>query len=452
MTRRIVVVGYGLAGHHLVSRLGRAGRAAPSGDFQVTVLGAERGAPYNRVLLPEVLAGRIGKRRIDLSEPDDPRVTVRSGVRATRIDRELRLVHGDDGSVLPYDDLVLATGANPVLPPLGGVLDADGLRPGVHVLRTLADLERIEEQLAAAEGGVSGDGASGHGAAGSRLRAVVVGGGLLGVQCARALTLRGLDVVLEHQGSHLLDHRLDADAAAILARTARGLGIEVHLGCRVRAVLHERDERDERPAGVLLADGFRLDADLVLLACGSAPATGLAERAGLAIDAGILVDERLTSITDPHVHAIGDCTRAHHGLGPAHGLAAPALEQAEVLADRLLGAPALYQGSSTVARLTATGVDVAILAAAPSLVAESNPDHVARTVRLTDPVAGTHRAVTVHAGRVIRSVLIGDVSAAARLTRLVDRPGPLPENPIDLLFDTAQDTGATSNAGSSERI
>ncbi len=426
--RRIIVVGYGMAGHHLVARLAQAGRCTPAGEFEVTVLGAESGAPYNRVLLPEVLAGRIDQRRIDLSEPDDPRVTVRSGVRATEIDRERRLVHGDDGSVLPYDDLVLATGANPVLPPLGGIRDEQGLLSGVHTLRTLADLDRIQEQLTDEES------SRGLDLGARKPRAVVVGGGLLGVQCARSLTLRGLDVVLIHQGSHLLDHRLDADAAAILARTARGLGIEVHLECRARAVLRDREGR---LTGVQLADGFHLDADLVLLACGSAPATGLAARAGLAVDNGILVDERLTSVTDAHIHAIGDCTRVHRSLRAAHGLAAPALEQAEVLAERLLGSPVLYQGSSTIARLTATGVDVAILAAAPSLVAESRPDHVARTVRLTDPVGGTHRAVTVHGGRVVSSVLIGDVSAAARLTRLVDQPGPLPENPLDLLFDAS---------------
>ena len=435
--RRIIVVGYGMAGHHLVARLAQAGRFTPAGEFEVTVLGAESGAPYNRVLLPEVLAGRIDQRRIDLSEPDDPRVTVRSGVRATEIDRERRLVHGDDGSVLPYDDLVLATGANPVLPPLGGIRDEHGLMPGVHTLRTLADLDRIQEQLTDEESGRGLE--SGFGLGARKPRAVVVGGGLLGVQCARSLTLRGLDVVLIHQGSHLLDHRLDADAAAILARTARGLGIEVHLECRARAVPRDREGR---LTGVQLADGFHLDADLVLLACGSAPATGLAARAGLAVDNGILVDERLTSVTDPHIHAIGDCTRVHRSLRAAHGLAAPALEQAEVLAERLLGSPVLYQGSSTIARLTATGVDVAILAAAPSLVAESRPDHVARTVRLTDPVGGTHRAVTVHGGRVVSSVLIGDVSAAARLTRLVDQPGPLPENPLDLLFDA---TALSSN-------
>ncbi|MGH6654098.1 MAG: NAD(P)/FAD-dependent oxidoreductase [Actinocrinis sp.] len=422
--RRIVVIGYGMAGHHLVARLARAERRAPGGDFTLTVLGAEAGAPYNRVLLPEVLAGRIDARRIDLAEPHDPRITVRAAVRATRIDREPRLVHADDGSVLPYDDLVLATGANPVLPPLSAIRDEAGLRPGIHTLRSLADLERLQVQLAAA--GADGPAAK---------RAVVVGGGLLGVQCARGLTLRGLDVVLIHQGPHLLDHRLDADAAVVLARTARGLGIEVHVECRARAAVHDRDGR---LAGVQLADGYQLDADLVLLACGTAPATALAARAGLAVGDGVLVDGRLTSVTDPRIHAIGDCARPQGTVHAAHGLAAPALEQAEILAGRLLGSSALYQGSSTFARLSATGVDVAILAATPRIVAESRPDHAPRTIRLTDPFSGTHRAVTVHGGRVVSSVLIGDVSAAARLARLVERSGPLPENPIDLLFDPAE--------------
>jgi assimilatory nitrate reductase electron transfer subunit len=352
-------------------------------------------------------------------------------VRATEIDRERQLVHGDDGSVLPYDELVLATGANPVLPPLGGIRDERGLAPGVHTLRSLADLERLEEQL------------TDMGIGQCKPRAVVVGGGLLGVQCARGLTLRGLEVDLIHQGPHLLDHRLDADAASVLARTVRGLGIELHLECRARAVIHDSDihnrdihDRDGRLTGVQLADGFRLTADLVLLACGSAPATGLAARAGLAVRDGILIDERLTSVTDPRVHAIGDCARTEHGWLPAaHGLAAPALEQAEVLAARLLGSSVVYQGTSTVARLTATGVDIAILTAAAS----ANPQPVdPHTIRLTDPVGGTHRAVTVHAGRVVSSVLIGDVSAAPRLARLLDRSGPLPESPLDLLFDPAE--------------
>ena len=223
LTRRVVVIGYGLAGHHLAARLAAArpqavdgptvdGPAPDAAALSVTVLGAERGSPYNRVLLPEVLAGRMPADRVDLAEPDDPRIAVRCGVRATVIDREARVVHGDDGSVVPYDDLVLATGANPVLPPLAGVRGPDGLARGVHSLRTLTDLDRLETDLRS----------------GRAAKAVVVGGGLLGLQCARALALRGLEVVLVHQGPHLLDHRLDAEAAAILGRTARSLGVELH--------------------------------------------------------------------------------------------------------------------------------------------------------------------------------------------------------------------------------
>ncbi len=430
--RAIVVIGYGMAGHHVVTRLLQAGRGQAGGDLTVTVLGAEAGAPYNRVLLPEVLAGRLDARRIDLAEPADPRVSIRTGVRATAIDRQRRIVHGDDGSMFPYDDLVLATGANPVLPPLGGIRDENGLLPGVHTLRSLADLERLQEQLADLVDSVPRGGDR-------KPRAVVVGGGLLGVQCARGLTLRGLEVDLIHQGPHLLDHRLDRDAAAVLTRTVRGLGIEVHVECRARAAVHDRDGR---LAGVRLADGFTLDADLVLLACGSAPATGLAARAGLDVRDGVVVDEQLASVTDPRIHAIGDCARTPHGAQAAHGLAAPALEQADTLARTLLGSPTAYQGSSTVARLTATGVDIAILAAAPrpapQYPAAAAAPAAPRTIRLTDPTAGTHRSVTVHAGRVLSSVLIGDVSAAPRLARLVDRSGPLPENPLDLLFDPAE--------------
>ncbi|HEU5333048.1 MAG TPA: FAD-dependent oxidoreductase [Actinocrinis sp.] len=443
--RRVVVIGYGLAGHHLTARLAAPrpqavdGAAARVTEFSVTVLGAEGGSPYNRVLLPEVLAGRMPADRIDLAEPDDPRVAVRSGVRATAIDRDARVVHGDDGSVVPYDDLVLATGANPVLPPLAGVRGPDGLARGVHSLRALADLDRLETDLRS----------------GRAAKAVVVGGGLLGLQCARALTLRGLEVVLVHQGPHLLDHRLDAEAAAILGRTARSLGVELHFECRARALTHGHDGR---LAGVRLADGYDLPADLVLLACGSAPATGLAARAGLEVRRGIVVDAALRSVTDPRVRALGDCARPQGAPPAPRGLAVPVLDQAEWLAADLLsenpptGGPLAgdlpagdvpagggrYQSPPAVARLTATGIDIAILGAPP----RPGMDRDARTVRLTDPLGGTHRSVTLRDGRLIGSVLIGDVSAAGRLAGLLDHAGPhpLPENPLDLLLDPSERT------------
>jgi len=423
--RRVVVIGYGLAGHHLTARLAALRPQAvddPALDdaaLSVTVLGAEGGPPYNRVLLPDVLAGRMPADRIDLAEPDDPRIAVRSGVRATTIDRDARVVHGDDGSVVPYDDLVLATGANPVLPPLAGVRGPDGLARGVHSLRTLTDLDRLETDLRS----------------GRAAKAVVVGGGLLGLQCARALTLRGLEVVLVHQGPHLLDHRLDAEAAAILGRTARGLGVELHFECRARAVTHGHDGR---LTGVRLADGYDLPADLVLLACGSAPATGLAARAGLEVRRGIVVDAALRSVTDPRVRALGDCARPQGAPPAPRGLAVPVLDQAEWLAEDLLTGGGRYQSPPAVARLAATGVDIAILGAPP----RPGLDRDARTVRLTDPLGGTHRSVTLRDGRLIGSVLIGDVSAAGRLAGLLGPAGPhaLPENPLELLLDPMERT------------
>jgi assimilatory nitrate reductase electron transfer subunit len=418
VTRRIVVVGYGLAGHHLTARLAAAHPKAA--DIAVTVFGGEPGAPYNRVLLPEVLAGRLPAYRIDLPGSDDPRITIRAGVRATEIDRDARVVRGDDGSAAPYDDVVLATGANAVLPPMCGALGPDGPAPGVHGLRTLADLRRLDADLAR----------------GPARRAMVIGGGLLGLQCARALTLRGVEVVLVHQGPHLLDRRLDADAAGILARTARALGIELHFECRARAVVHDPDGR---LVAVRLADGYELAADLVLLACGSAPATGLAARAGLEVRDGIVVDGSLHSVSDPRIRAVGDCARTPGDPPAPRGLAVPALDQAAWLAAQLAGRRrGFYRPRPTVARLTATGIDIAILKAA----ARPDPELETRTVQLTDPIGGTHRAVTLGKGRLVGSVLIGDVSAAGRLAGLMDHAGPplLPPNPLDLLFDPSERT------------
>jgi assimilatory nitrate reductase electron transfer subunit len=410
---RVCVIGDGLAGNlftrRLLTHLPRA---------EITVFGADEAPAYNRVLLPDVLAGRTDRGLLDLPAPQGPGLRVRTGVRVARIDRAARTVRTEAGESGHYDTLVLATGANPVLPALPGLRDPagpGGLRAGVHTLRTLADLDALRPAALAAR------------------RAAVIGGGLLGVQCARALISLGPDVELLHQGPHLLDHRIDEVAGAVLARTLRGHGIEVHTGCRVRAVTAaDGTSAGPGPArGVRLADGMTLACDLVLFACGAAPASALAEAAGLAVrpDAGgVLVDAWLRTVTDPAVYAIGDC--AAPGAGAWPGLAAPALAQAEFLAARLAGRPTRtprYQGTGSVIRLGGDGLDLAVLAAPGS-------GERARTVRLVDPVAGTYRSVTVGGGRLLGSVLVGDVSAAAHLSRLLTGPGPLPADPLDLLI------------------
>ncbi|MEV8534343.1 FAD-dependent oxidoreductase [Streptomyces sp. NPDC051211] len=342
--QHVVVIGGGLAGLRLAQRLAEA---SPAG-YRVTVLGEESHAPYNRVLLAEVLAGRYAPEVIALP-PAGP--ALRRGVRAVRIDRAERRVHCDDGSVEPYDTLVLATGSNPVLPPLRGLFRPDGreLPDGVHPFRTMDDC------LALA------------GAVRPGLRAVVVGGGLLGVSAARALAARGAQVVLTQQGERLMERQLDAESSELLHTHLAALGVEIHTQCRARGLTTTPREQDGpnpahagarpgtdapgRVTGVELADGYRLDADLVVLACGVRPRTGLAQAAGLDVHRGILVDDELRT-SDPRIHAIGDC--AEHA-GQVYGLAGPALEQAEALAGILTGAAPGGTGGTGTATGTGLG-------------------------------------------------------------------------------------------------
>ena len=298
---RVVVIGAGLAGVRLARRLGELGVSA-------VLVGDEEHTPYNRVLLAEVLAGRYAPEVIALPTPE--RLT---RGRAVRIDRAERQVHFADGSVIAYDTLVLATGSNPVLPPLRGLFGPDRheLPEGVHAFRTMDDCLGLSEAVR------------------QDTRAVVIGGGLLGVSAARALAERGAQVVLAQQGERLMERQLDPSASRLVLRHLKDLGVEVHTESRVRGMRCV----DGAVRSVEMADGYALDADLVVLACGVHPRVGLAQDAGLAVHKGVIVDDELRT-SDPHIRAIGDC--AQHD-GNVYGLAAPALEQADVLAELLAG-------------------------------------------------------------------------------------------------------------------
>ncbi|MFH8889117.1 NAD(P)/FAD-dependent oxidoreductase [Streptomyces sp. NPDC017949] len=427
--QRVVVIGGGLAGLRLAQRLGAERGPA------VTVLGEETHAPYNRVLLAEVLAGRYPPEVTALPAPGP---VLRRGVRAVRIDRADRRVHCDDGTAPEYDVLVLATGSNPVLPPLRGLFPPDGreLPDGVHAFRTMDDCLALDS---AVRPGV---------------RAVVIGGGLLGVSAARALAARGAQVVLAQQAERLMERQLDADASALLHTHLTALGVEIHTECRVRGLTTAGDQgpgtgsaprpgtdsaphsgtnsvpvagpvaapahpERRRVTGVELADGYRLDADLVVLACGVRPRTGLARAAGLDVRKGVVVDDRLRT-SDPRIHAIGDC--AEHA-GRVYGLAGPALEQAETLAALLTGgagaAPAVtpYAGTRALTRLTLgrTGpgdghFDLAAFGEPTPLPGDD-------VVRLADATRRTYRKVVVRGDRLVGGVLLGELSTVGALAR-----------------------------------
>ncbi|MFJ8665444.1 NAD(P)/FAD-dependent oxidoreductase [Streptomyces sp. NPDC093600] len=436
MSTRIVVVGGGTAGARLAQRL------------PVTLLGEEPHAPYNRVLLADVLAGRYEPEVIALPAPLEP---VRRGVRAVRIDRAARTVECEDGTAVGYDRLVLATGSNPVLPPLRG-LRGSRLPSGVHPFRTLDDCLELR---ALVRPGV---------------RAVVIGGGLLGVSAARALAALGAEVVLTQQGERLMERQLDAHASELLREHVESLGVEVHTECRVSGLRQEGGA----VTAVELADGFVLDAQVVVLACGVRPRIGLARDAGLKVRTGIVVDDELRT-SDPFIHAIGDC--AEHD-GRVYGLAGPALEQADALAgvlhtqaavpsvvgNRSAGARGVppdgvwgrvgttdgalagasapggsvptttvpgsarphYTGTRALTRLTLGGPVSLDLAS----FGEATPRPGDDVVQLTDATRRAYRKVVVRGDRLVGGVLLGDLAAVGALARAWEGDEALPPAPL----------------------
>ncbi|NHI09791.1 nitrite reductase NirB [Streptomyces sp. KO7888] len=410
-----MVIGAGLAGVTLARLLGELGTPA-------LTLGDEEHRPYNRVLLAEVLAGRYGPEVITLPAP--------AGLlrgRVTGIDRAGRTVRCADGSVIAYDTLVLATGSNAVLPPLRGLFTPDHELPeGVHAFRTMDDCLGLSKAVRPGA------------------RAVVIGGGLLGVSAARALAVRGAQVVLAQQSERLMERQLDPAASALVRRHLEGLGVEVHTECRVR---------DVRSVGgavrsVEMGDGYALGADLVVLACGVRPRVGLAREAGLEVGEGVLVDDELRT-SDPDIRAIGDC--AQHA-GRVYGLAAPALEQAGVLAELLAAGGAAsrsYTGTRSLTRLTLTGPDGPPTRpegpVAPFDLAafgETDPRPGDDVVQLADATRGTYRKVVVRDDRLVGGVLIGELGTVGALARAWEGAEPLPSDGGPLLHLLTQDGGS----------
>ncbi|MER7083236.1 assimilatory nitrate reductase (NADH) beta subunit [Saccharopolyspora kobensis] len=372
---RLVVIGNGPAAHRLVERLRARGRSGP-----IAVLGEEPHHAYNRVLLGSVLAGELPAEAVRLPDVD---AEVRLGVTATGIDRDRRVVRTGTGDEIGYDVLVLATGSRPRLPEI----------PGLVPLRTLADCERI--------GGAAGP-------------LAVLGGGVLGVEAARALVARGHEVTLVHSQPHLMERQLDPAGGRLLADRLGELGIGIRSG---NAVAH-------RSGRLLLDSGEEVPARLVIACTGVVPETALAVLAGLAVRRGVVVDDQLRT-SDPRIHAIGDCAE-HDGSTP--GSIASAWEQAEVLADVLCGGNAGYPGSRAVTRLKARGVELVSIGVLDGADAE--------VVTLSDPARGRYAKLALRDERIAGAVLLGFPAAIASVTQLHDRDLPVPADRLALLLGT----------------
>jgi NAD(P)H-nitrite reductase large subunit len=391
---------------------------------QITVFGDERCGNYNRILLSSVLARSHDPKAIFINPLPwyaANGVTLHAGVRVESVDRHAKQAVGADGTVEPYDALVIATGSKPLIPPLDGLSSGSAssrarnsekraglsFKRGVFVFRTLDDCDRILAFV-------------------NRVRhAAVIGGGLLGLEAARGLVNAGLDVHVVHLMPHLMETQLDGLGARVLQQQLEQLGVHVHLEKTTTAVLG-----DDEVTGLAFKDGSTLECELVVIAAGIRPNVELAVGAGLRVLRGIVVGDDLTCEGVPDVCAIGEC--AEH-RGRVYGLVAPLWEQAQVLADRLSGKNprALYTGSRPSTKLKVAGVDLAVMGDKDPV---EDDDEV---VTYAEPSRGIYKKLVVRNNRLAGAIVLGDGAIVPSLVRLFGESSIIPENRADLLFRAA---------------
>ncbi|MCB9633956.1 MAG: nitrite reductase small subunit NirD [Sandaracinus sp.] len=402
-SRTLLVVGHGMVAQRFCEEL----RARdPERLDRIVVFGEEPRAAYDRVHLTRFFEER-SEASLRLAAPDwfeTHGVTLRTGCCVVAIDRDARTVTADDGSTTAYDVLVLCTGSSAFVPPIPGVD-----RPGVFVYRTIEDLERILAWSDRAD--VS--------------RAAVLGGGLLGLEAARAVQLRGLEAHVVELAPHLMARQLDARGGAVLRHHVEALGVHVHVGVGVVALEGEGDE--PRVRSLRRGDGEALDAEMVVVSAGIRPRDELARDAGLTVGprGGVVVDDGLAT-SDPHVFAIGEVA-LHRGV--LHGLVAPGYAMATVLARRLLGEDVAFEGADASCRLKLMGVDVAVL---------GDPHADGRALVWEDGAAGVYQKLVLatDADRILGASFVGDAAPYARVAHLV-RSGEIVASPARLLVGEA---------------
>lgn len=397
-TEQVVIVGAGMVGHRVAEEI------AQDSNLQVHLIGDEEYHPYNRILLSEVLAGRADLHALTLPEPHHS-VQLRRGSGVVGIDREARRVLLADGDELPYDKLVLATGARAFVPPITGL---EGEPQHVHVLRTWDDCRDVTARATNAK------------------HAVVVGAGLLGLEAACGLRRRGVPVTVLDLGDRPMKAQLDEAPARALSTALNNLGIDLRLGVTVAEVISAYGET----VAVKLTDGRVMATDLMLLSCGIRAEIELAAAAGLEVDQGIVVGPDLAT-GDPNIFAVGDCAQPPSGMT---GLLAPGWRQAEELARRLTRCEdELAPASPEIVKLKAAGIDLVTMGVRAS---EAGPEH--RVITLSDPGSGRHVDLVLSEDTLVGVACLGMPSLSASLTVHFERMTPLPADPMTLLIPEAQ--------------
>jgi nitrite reductase (NADH) large subunit len=394
----LVVIGNGMAGMRTVEELLKLDR----GMYRITVFGAEPHGNYNRILLSPVLAGEKTVDDIMLHAREwyaANDITLHAGDPVVRIDRKKRVVHAQSGLAVPYDRLLIATGSKPFIVPVPG-----HTLPGVIGFR---DLHDVDAMLAAAR------------RAG---RAVVIGGGLLGLEAANGLLRRGMEVSVVHVTGSLMNQQLDPPAADLLRAALERRGLRILLNRQTAEIVGT--ERVER---VRFADGEEVPADLVVMAAGVRPNVELAKSAGLHVERAIVVDDTLQTY-DPRVYAVGECVQHRRAT---FGLVAPIWDQARVCAAHLAGAGhRRYVQQATATKLKVTGVD--LYSAGDILGAEGSEDLVLRDRR-----GGVYKRLVVAGNRLTGAVLYGDVADGPWYFDLIQKRTDISSIRDQLLFGQA---------------
>jgi len=409
MKPRLVVIGNGMAGMRAVEELLER---AP-GVYDITVFGAEPNVNYNRIMLSPLLAGEKSFEDIVINGRDwyaDNGIVLHMGAKIESIDREKREVVSACGIKAGYDRLLIATGSDPFILPIPGAN-----LPGVVTFRDVLDVEKMLE------------------ASRTHSRAVVIGGGLLGLEAANGLRANGMQVSVIHLMPTLMERQLDEAAGYLLQRELESRGIEINTRANSKEIYGA-----EKAEGILLEDGRRIDADLVVMAVGIKPSVTLAKASGLTCERGIVVNDHMIT-SDPAILAVGECVQ-HRGA--VYGLVAPLFDMAKVVAGQLADdAAAAYSGSVTNTRLKVSGID--LFSAGDFSDGEGTEDIILR-----DASRGVYKRLVLKENRIRGAVLYGDASDGGWYFQMLRDGEDISPIRDSLIFGQAFAGGAQGNPSS----
>jgi nitrite reductase (NADH) large subunit len=395
----LVVIGNGMAGMRTVEEL----LSAEPDKYHITVFGSEPYGNYNRIMLSSVLSGEKSIEDIFINDRQwyrDNGITLHAGKDKTvvRIDRKNRQIYAEDGTVVSYDRLLIATGSKAVI--------ASILGNNLNGVISFRDIFDVNKMLAYSK---------------SHIKAVVLGGGLLGIEAANGLTLRGMEVTVAHNNDVLLNRQMDQKAGKLLQKELEQKGIRFKMAAKPRQLIGNENNHIK---AVLFEDGSELACDLFIMAIGVRPNIKLAQEAGLYCEKGLVVNDTMQSY-DPRIYAVGECIQHR---GDTFGLVAPLFEQAKVCANHLSAhGAAQYLTLPTATKLKVTGINL-------FSVGDFMGDESCESIHFTDTALGIYKKLVIKANKLIGAVLYGDTIDGSWYQELLEKEAPVADIRDRLIF------------------